>query len=159
MEDTKVSIRERQEEFHANILAACRRNETIASLKVDLVFFIMLRGRHFYLVVFNLKKPSFLIIDNINHTQSIEEVYGIVPETLHSLFCNYLREVHHPKAYEMLQLQPEIVDMDWRTKKNFVDCGVFAMRHMETFFGSKSKDWKCGLVKEGTKNKAQFNFI
>ncbi|MFS7992681.1 hypothetical protein Hanom_Chr12g01085181 [Helianthus anomalus] len=26
--------------------------------------------------------------------------------------------------------------MEWRTTSNVIDCGIFAMRHMETYMGS-----------------------
>ncbi|KAJ9556806.1 hypothetical protein OSB04_011420 [Centaurea solstitialis] len=83
-----LPLPDRQEEFDANILVACQENADLASLRADLVFFPILRSRrslsvsHFYLVVFNFKNPSFIIIDSIKHEGSIKEVYGIVPETL-----------------------------------------------------------------------------
>nr|KAJ0187878.1 hypothetical protein LSAT_V11C900485820 [Lactuca sativa] len=39
--------------------------------------------------------------------------------------------------------------MSWRIVYNKVDCGVFAMRHMESYFREKGSKWKCGLPKEG----------
>lgn len=42
--------------------------------------------------------------------------------------------------------------MKWMTKQNGTDCGVFLMRHMETFNGLDG--WNCGLEREG---KAQMN--
>uniref|UniRef100_A0A251VEI3 Ulp1 protease family, C-terminal catalytic domain-containing protein n=1 Tax=Helianthus annuus TaxID=4232 RepID=A0A251VEI3_HELAN len=53
----------------------------------------------------------------------------------------------HPK---MSPLEPEIMKMSWQTEKNFVDCGVFAMRHMETYTGKhvSKKEWDSGLSKE-----------
>ncbi|KAJ0748571.1 hypothetical protein HanOQP8_Chr05g0202581 [Helianthus annuus] len=41
--------------------------------------------------------------------------------------------------------------MDWRTKNNGVDCGVFTMRHMETYKGDQ-KPWVTGFVKEDEVN-------
>ena len=37
--------------------------------------------------------------------------------------------------------------MKWRTKSNGIDCGVFAMRHMETYYGKRH--WWCNLHTEG----------
>ncbi|PWA99403.1 Peptidase C48, SUMO/Sentrin/Ubl1 [Artemisia annua] len=38
------------------------------------------------------------------------------------------------------------VKMPWQTKNNYIDCGIFAMRHMETYLGNKDID--AGFVKE-----------
>nr|GME13353.1 zinc finger BED domain-containing protein RICESLEEPER 2-like [Ipomoea batatas] len=42
------------------------------------------------------------------------------------------------------------MQMAWRDHKNKIDCGVFLMRHMETYLGQGVKKWDCGLVKGGT---------
>ncbi|MFS7966949.1 hypothetical protein Hanom_Chr09g00780011 [Helianthus anomalus] len=44
--------------------------------------------------------------------------------------------------------------MDWRTTSNVIDCGIFAMRHMETYMGQMT-DWGCGLAKEDAPNELQ----
>lgn len=38
--------------------------------------------------------------------------------------------------------------LKWNTKKNFVDCGVFLMRHMECYEGQKPQNWDCSIPKE-----------
>ncbi|MFS7912024.1 hypothetical protein Hanom_Chr02g00124981 [Helianthus anomalus] len=44
--------------------------------------------------------------------------------------------------------------MDWRTESNVIDCGIFAMRHMETYMGQLA-GWECGLAKENASNDLQ----
>ena len=66
------------------------------------------------------------------------------------IVCDYL-EVEYPTMHpKMSPLEPEIMKMSWQTEKNFVDCGVFAMRHMETYTGKhvSKKEWDSGLSKE-----------
>ncbi|KAI3814021.1 hypothetical protein L1987_18763 [Smallanthus sonchifolius] len=41
--------------------------------------------------------------------------------------------------------------MPWQTLENKFDCGVFMMRHMETFKGMTAKDRQCGLTHESEK--------
>ncbi|KAJ0801025.1 hypothetical protein HanPI659440_Chr03g0112041 [Helianthus annuus] len=41
-------------------------------------------------------------------------------------------------------------EMDWRTLENGVDCGVFTMRHMETYKGKTP--WNPGFVNEDRKD-------
>ncbi|CAM8965464.1 unnamed protein product [Rhodiola kirilowii] len=45
--------------------------------------------------------------------------------------------------------------MKWRTKDNDNDCGIFTMRHMETYMGGGEKKWTCGLSIEGVKQDGQ----
>ena len=61
-------------------------------------------------------------------------------------------EIDHVKAYQMADdsLEPKKLVLAWRTTKNKSDCGVFAMRHMESYFGEVAPSkWKMGLGKEG----------
>ncbi|MFS7902758.1 hypothetical protein Hanom_Chr01g00015031 [Helianthus anomalus] len=44
--------------------------------------------------------------------------------------------------------------MDWRTTSNVIDCGIFAMRYMETYMGQIA-GWGCGLTKEDAPNDLQ----
>ena len=44
--------------------------------------------------------------------------------------------------------------MDWRTTSNVVDCGGFAMRHMETYMGDIAR-WRSGLATEDAPNQLQ----
>ena len=63
----------------------------------------------------------------------------------------YLHEIKHCRAYVMADPQIPVIlqNMTWKTKKNKTDCGVFAMRHMETYMGEPDGSYKCGIVKEG----------
>lgn len=49
----------------------------------------------------------------------------------------------------MGDLNPVRLSMSWRTENNSCDCGVFCMRHMETYFGEEVFEWQCGLDDEG----------
>lgn len=45
----------------------------------------------------------------------------------------------------------ERLEMPWRDNTNKVDCGIFTMRHMETYFGNGLTDWESQLRKEDSK--------
>lgn len=66
-------------------------------------------------------------------------------------FGRYLEEVNHQKAKQMSNpnLTINLLDMPWKTKNNKTDCGIFAMRHMETFKGQTDGKYSCGFPKEG----------
>jgi len=44
------------------------------------------------------------------------------------------------------RMKTERVPMPWREGENKIDCGVFAMRHMETYFGLGLNGWDSELV-------------
>ncbi|GKC57291.1 ulp1 protease family, C-terminal catalytic domain-containing protein [Tanacetum coccineum] len=123
---------------------------------VDLVFFPIIKGEHFYVICMNLKITEIHILDNINSDeQDLGKRYGQMPRVLTKLFEDYLSFEKHHREGEMKFAEYKILRMACRTMKNFVDCGVFAMRHMETYKGEGHYGHKCGLRTEG---KAQ-NFL
>ena len=40
----------------------------------------------------------------------------------------------------------KVLEMKWSAKEDTTDCGLYAMRHMETYMGMKVTDWKCDLT-------------
>ncbi|KAF5819634.1 putative papain-like cysteine peptidase superfamily [Helianthus annuus] len=68
----------------------------------------------------------------------------------------YLQKALKPtpaiKELEILEIERKV--MEWRTENNGVDCGVFTMRHMETYKGEKTP-WVTGFVKENEVNNRQ----
>lgn len=73
----------------------------------------------------------------------------------HECFCHWLLIYNVPKESEIINLQPRIVRMGWQTLTNGVDCGVFAMRHMETYMGNLFT-WKVRLRPEKVRPSVNF---
>ena len=48
-------------------------------------------------------------------------------------------------ATQVRKCNAHVVTMPWRNNSGTVDTGVYVMRHMETYFGEREKDWECGL--------------
>jgi len=42
--------------------------------------------------------------------------------------------------------------IEWNKENNFVDCGVFAMCHMESYMGEAEVEWHTGIQTENQKN-------
>lgn len=82
-------------------------------------------------------------------------------DTHHYLLCFwntlsiYLSYVQHSKAKDFQGIPIEMLNMPWRTEHNNTDCGVFTMRHMETFMGLKYFD--PGLKQESIGQDGQLN--
>ena len=63
-------------------------------------------------------------------------------------FVKYLQTQNHYKFGDISKLVPQRLKMRWQTKENGIDCGVFAMRHMETYFGGGSRNWDAKFAPE-----------
>ncbi|GJU34779.1 ulp1 protease family, C-terminal catalytic domain-containing protein [Tanacetum coccineum] len=121
---------------------ACTNQTTLD--KFDLVFFPIIqagsKANHFYLIVYNLKTLEVDIIDNKKEeSQDIVRRYGEIPKRLTTSFGVYLQSVGHSNGIKMSKVKPKIMHMDWKTTTNYLDAGVFVMRHMECFYGRKNR--------------------
>ncbi|KAJ9549057.1 hypothetical protein OSB04_021600 [Centaurea solstitialis] len=76
----------------------------------------------------------------------------------HKLFVEALKIIKDERANKLLKAKQKIQKMSWRTS-NQVDCGIFAMRHMETFMGGNLLKWHCGFDQEGDKQKLQIEYL
>ncbi|KAI3665187.1 hypothetical protein L6452_43810 [Arctium lappa] len=60
-----------------------------------MLFFPMVHGYHYYLMVFNLKNPAVVITDNNANDDEVENIYGRVPSNL--ILLSYINN-HRPKV-------------------------------------------------------------
>ncbi|PWA67906.1 ulp1 protease family, C-terminal catalytic domain-containing protein [Artemisia annua] len=142
--------------FIENMRNVLRRTLYQSLKMVDLVFFPIIQGEHFYVICMNLKLTEIHILDNIkSDEQDLVKRYGEMPRVLTKLFEDYLKFEKHHHEGRMEIAERIILRMGCRTMNNFVDCGIFAMRHMETYRGEGHYGHQCGLRTEG---KAQ-NFL
>ncbi|MFS7999390.1 putative papain-like cysteine peptidase superfamily [Helianthus anomalus] len=81
-------------------------------------------------------------------------IYAKNVKLQHDTFANYLRLKKHLKDKIMKSAPVVRQKMELRTKSNVVDCGVFAMRYMETYM-EQIAGWTCGLAKEDAPNQLQ----
>ncbi|KAL9681085.1 hypothetical protein QQ045_012866 [Rhodiola kirilowii] len=70
-------------------------------------------------------------------------------------FLAYLKQVKHKKSYMFADVKPKRIDLSWQTEFFFTDCGIFTMRHTETYKGGATTNWKCGLVNESEEQTEQ----
>ncbi|WOH14840.1 hypothetical protein DCAR_0934365 [Daucus carota subsp. sativus] len=113
---------------------------------VDLIFFSMTVSDHHYLLCFNIKKPSFEVIDSSALQPDFDAKY------------QYMVLKNHSKVKDIASLVPVRLEMKWRTEHNHIDCGLFVMRHMEHYQGV-SKNWDCGLAVEGKVQDQQLDVL
>ncbi|XP_071709499.1 uncharacterized protein [Rutidosis leptorrhynchoides] len=72
------------------------------------------------------------------------------------IIVEYLKSIGHVKAPNTEASKVVVPELRWGTRRNFIDCGVFVMRHMETYAGGSVNRWDCGLV-EGRSQKFTLN--
>ena len=64
------------------------------------------------------------------------------------MFASHLKLHHHKRYASIKKLIPKIPRLKWSTSSNYLDCGIFAMLHMESYMGEAPSKWDCGLVAE-----------
>ncbi|KAL4567700.1 hypothetical protein LXL04_023292 [Taraxacum kok-saghyz] len=140
--DGKIHFTERCEKLESIIKDTMKKDKEPATFdKVDLVFFAVHQKYHYYLISMNLKDLAVDVLDNRNSVAKISNAYKGVPEEL------------------LENVDPQRLKMNWRTRGNHNDCGVFCMRHMETYMGANSGNWSCGLRKESPKQQQEIDYL
>ncbi|MFS7997474.1 putative papain-like cysteine peptidase superfamily [Helianthus anomalus] len=94
----------------------------------DMVLFLIIEARHFYLLVFEMKNPAITLIDNGAETSHVRS-------WIKEMFACYLEEVNHPRGLAIKGFEIKMKKLDWATSGNGTDYGFFLMRHMEKFRG------------------------
>ncbi|GKC86831.1 ulp1 protease family, C-terminal catalytic domain-containing protein [Tanacetum coccineum] len=118
---------------------------------IELVCFPIVQSGHFYYITFNLMKDEVDVIDNLTICPNYKELL----EKLVSKFAGYLTEIKHRKAVAIGKVKPVRLEFSWQSRSNFIDCGVFLMRHMEIYKGMhKMED---GLAQDGFGQQEQLN--
>ncbi|KAK1385154.1 hypothetical protein POM88_022889 [Heracleum sosnowskyi] len=118
---------------------------------IDLIFFPIHDINHYYVICFNLKIPTIEILDNNKIGGDLTSIYDGIPESLQQNFVKYMMDISERKATEFGNVPIIRLEMKWRTEKNKTDCGVFAIRHMETYKGNGLRNWDSKFVPENEK--------
>ncbi|CAH1452668.1 unnamed protein product [Lactuca virosa] len=97
-----------------------------------LVFFPIVDG-NYYLICFNLKSFSILIIDQRRLVGTVESVYGNISRVL-------------KKVKTLMTRNVVVLKMKCQAYNRSDDGGIYLMRHMESFMGDQTSKWDCGLA-------------
>ncbi|CAI9266059.1 unnamed protein product [Lactuca saligna] len=140
---------QRKDKFIENLVLSIEDMD--ASLRfVGLLFLPIIRSFHIFLFVINLQQPEFVIVDNSKVDDPDGERYGQLPQIIKEYIVDYLKSQNHPKAEMFSHVMPHRLEMPWRTINNSIDCGVFTMRHMETYMGGSMNEFKAGFKNESS---------
>ncbi|PWA96205.1 hypothetical protein CTI12_AA040660 [Artemisia annua] len=85
-------------------------------------------------------------------------VYGSLANVdLVARFEDFLSFESHPSQGFLGNTIPQLLRLGCMTKNNVIDCGVFAMRHMETYLFGGEYDDLCGFRREGKEQQNQLD--
>ncbi|MFS7912147.1 putative Ulp1 protease family catalytic domain, papain-like cysteine peptidase superfamily [Helianthus anomalus] len=143
LNNTKYDDKGRLEKFTSALLMVLNKDASLLKLTdYTVIVFPILENNHFYLISFDMEKLAISVIDNMHTSESFIEfsdnpgfLKKTTPLKVVNVFMKYLRSVHHPKCLGFEPVISKRLEIEWATVGNSVDCGVFAMRHMEIWFG------------------------
>ncbi|MFS7966933.1 hypothetical protein Hanom_Chr09g00779811 [Helianthus anomalus] len=104
----------------------------------DIIIFHTFEHHHFYLVFFDMNCPAIEVIDNK------ENCWFSLKDN-----PKFLSKGTPCKVAHIFYLFERVID--WGTRENFTDYGIFAMKHMEAYVGS-NKPLNCRFKKKGSNN-------
>ncbi|XP_019166741.1 PREDICTED: uncharacterized protein LOC109162486 [Ipomoea nil] len=117
--------------------------------KIVYFLFPIVASNHYYLLSVSPIMEMFDIIDNSSAPVKKQNKYGYVLDNL-----MLIEQKSAYKGEKVKKLKSKIMKMPWRDAHNKKDCGIFLMRHLETFRGQTTEEWDCGLQRN---NKEQLN--
>ncbi|KAG6392562.1 hypothetical protein SASPL_146786 [Salvia splendens] len=118
------------------------------------VFFPVCANFHYYLVVYWMKKNTIEIIDNSKPHKDMDpfEKYDIDIGLMKDMFEAYFIEKKMLNISENINKSAlNFLHLEWATSTNKKDCGVYLMRHMETYVGKKGSKWDIGFSARSVK--------
>ncbi|KAG6425865.1 hypothetical protein SASPL_110071 [Salvia splendens] len=118
------------------------------------IFFPVCANFHYYLVVYWMKKNTIEIIDNSKPHKDIDpfEKYDIDIGLMKDMFEVYFIEKKMLNISENINKSSlNFLHLEWATSTNKKDCGVYLMRHMETYVGKKGSKWDIGFSARSVK--------
>lgn len=120
----------------------------------DLAFFPICHSNHFYVVCIYITHGFAVILDNsdVMKDEGTFVKYGDIPKRVVKLFAKYLRRrMFFFKADNVKSCTIRRLRTPWQSDINKTDCGIYVMRHMETYMGTKANEWDTGLKKRSKK--------
>ncbi|CAH1416346.1 unnamed protein product [Lactuca virosa] len=130
--DERVNEDVRYKEFEVMVSSSIEDLTTDSELKnVDLVFFPIVDG-NYYLICFNLKSFSILIIDQGDWWEQLSRSMGTYPQ---KNFCRFLNDVCKKKVKTLMTRNVVVLKMKCQAYNRSDDGGIYLMQHMESFMG------------------------
>nr|GMD09098.1 uncharacterized protein LOC109150823 [Ipomoea batatas] len=120
----------------------------------ELIFFAVLCHHHYFIMCLNFKKKVVQVLDNNTLGKGVNFVsrYENCDQILVEAFKNYCKFKGIKTLLNKMTknedgddvFKHELVKMYWKNPSNVTDCGIYCMRHMETFKGI-GPNWDFGF--------------
>ncbi|XP_057250662.1 uncharacterized protein LOC130591381 [Beta vulgaris subsp. vulgaris] len=144
----KDTIEFRQSKFFETLDFTMYENKIDTIKGFNLVFFIVHAWSHFYVMCINMKAKTLDILDNriLEDGIPLESKYRDYPWKVLEAFSLFLHRAEYKCYRHVAKFKIRLIERPWRSNMNIVDCGVYAMRHMETYHAQNN--WDCGLYSD-----------
>nr|GMC63016.1 uncharacterized protein LOC109158392 [Ipomoea batatas] len=148
-----LPMEKKKQNFYERMTYEIERLQNLDINDADLIFFPVLRHGHYFLICINVKASKLEIIDNKSLVRGVtmKDKYGDCTTLLVTALKEYLALGSSALFWKVDELTEEVVDMSWKESENYIDCGLFVMRHMETYKGTLKK-WNPGFKKKARLN-------
>ncbi|XP_057810729.1 uncharacterized protein LOC131025128 [Salvia miltiorrhiza] len=116
--------------------------------KIDMFFFPIVEQDQYFALCVDLKRERIFVLDCLvdisedNDMGKYENICNKV-RTLLAYYLNYKEETI--KAKSVANSKIHIVKLKWADNRNTLDTAIYLMRHLETFMGDISSNWKCDM--------------
>ncbi|KNA09015.1 hypothetical protein SOVF_157540 [Spinacia oleracea] len=127
--------------WFANVMDEIVRKE----IGKEQIFFPIYEQSHCCVMCININNKTLDILDNkiLEEGMRRENKYYDYPEKLLGAFSVYMDSLGHKLKRPLTEYNVRIIEMPWRNNKSNTDCGIYTMKHMETYHAKER--WGCGL--------------
>ncbi|MFS8007861.1 hypothetical protein Hanom_Chr14g01265911 [Helianthus anomalus] len=105
-----------------------------------------LESSEVHYLCFDMENVAITVIDNMDIHESlvtlVNDATFFNKKTSFKVVTIYIiyKYVDHPKGHEFEEAMPYRLAIEWAAAGIYLDCGLFAMRHMETWFWSNKRE-------------------
>ncbi|PWA57465.1 Peptidase C48, SUMO/Sentrin/Ubl1 [Artemisia annua] len=112
------------------------------------VFFPILAYEHFYVIVFNIRNGYAIILDNLKSDAPNDGKYKKVFEFVKSLLVDFLARNNYTNTNLFsCEKDAKVLNLRWKTRNDKINCGLYAMIHME-LYEFEDEEWEIGILDE-----------
>ncbi|XP_019156984.1 PREDICTED: uncharacterized protein LOC109153584 [Ipomoea nil] len=150
----EFSAEEKQRRFNGSLDYEIKLASNIDISDAELVFFPVIRYHHYFIMCLNFKKRVVQVVDNrtLGKNTNFLQRYDNCDQNLVNAFKEYCKFKRITTLLNKMTkhddeddvFNHELVKMSWKNATNVTDCGVYCMRHMQTFKGN-GPNWESGF--------------
>ncbi|KVI02893.1 hypothetical protein Ccrd_018813 [Cynara cardunculus var. scolymus] len=113
--DEDLNANKRYDRFRKNIMSCMNNDKELISMRnVDLVFFPVLEPSFYYIVVFDLKRPSIAIIDSQTRDGKVDDIYGSSIVGLQDMMIMHLLKEGHGAWKVYAEMDQDHIKTRWQ---------------------------------------------